>query len=360
MKPARPALRNPARLRRLIGRALSTFGLNLRRLTVLTEAATGPYALTPVIAALAGAERVLTLARGSRWGTAAQADQEVMDLAARWGVATCIHSSKGREDPRLAEADVVTNLGAVRPLDEELLTRLKPTAAIALMWEPWEFRPEDLDLGAARRLGLAVLGTNEHHVHLGTFGYVGTAALKLMLEADLEVRGTRVVVAGGPEFGEPVRDAVRQAGGEATLVAPGALPQVGSLLAEADALVVAHHPHREAILGPGALLEAKALAAWNPGITVVHLSGGVDQGALEAAGLAHVPEFLAPAGYMSVATDHVGPRPLIDLHTAGLRVGADLARARLAGLERAFAERHVLQTCPYSLGFLEEVGTPCA
>lgn len=61
------------RVGRLMKAAIETFELDLAGLTVLTEAATGYCALTPVLAAVAGADRVLALARDSRHGTAAEA-----------------------------------------------------------------------------------------------------------------------------------------------------------------------------------------------------------------------------------------------------------------------------------------------
>ena len=49
---------NETRCHQLINQAISLFALDLSNMIVLTEAATGYYMLTPLIAALAGAERV--------------------------------------------------------------------------------------------------------------------------------------------------------------------------------------------------------------------------------------------------------------------------------------------------------------
>ena len=54
---------------------------------------------------------------------------------------------------------------------------------------------------------------------------------------------------------------------------------------------------------------------------------------------------------MSVTTAYAGARPMIDLHTAGLVVGAELVRARRAGLRGFDAEMSVLRTCPLAQGF---------
>jgi hypothetical protein len=123
---------NILRCRRLIGKAIEATGLDLRGLTVLTEAASGVYKLSPLIAALAGG-RVFTLARDSRYERAEEIVRDTAELAAIWGISYT--PLAGREDERIGEADIVTNLGFVRPLDAPFLRRLKPTVVIPLVHE---------------------------------------------------------------------------------------------------------------------------------------------------------------------------------------------------------------------------------
>lgn|GEM_PF-5393232 len=58
--------------------SIRVFSLDLGKFIVLTEAASGFYALTPLIAALAGAKAVLALTRDSRYGSAAEVKQYTM------------------------------------------------------------------------------------------------------------------------------------------------------------------------------------------------------------------------------------------------------------------------------------------
>ena len=51
----------------------------------------------------------------------------------------------GKDAAPLEDADIVTNSGHLRPLDEEAVGRMKPGAAIPLMYEAWELRPDDVD-----------------------------------------------------------------------------------------------------------------------------------------------------------------------------------------------------------------------
>ena len=345
------------RSRRLIARALGTFGLELCGLTVLTEAASGYFVLTPLIAALAGADAVYAMARDSRYGSAAEVQRNTMGLAERWGVANRLHVLLDRADDRVGRADIVTNLGHVRPLDRVFLRRLKPSAVVPLMWETWEFRPEDLDLAVCRSLGIPVLGTNEHHPDLQTFRFVGMIAVKLLLSAAIEVCRSNVVVLGSGEFGDHAAQALRDSGADVTVLHPDALSETGGdgllsrALKDADAVVVAEHGRRSPVVGGGGAVTVQQFVRGNPAVVVAHICGDVDVEGLRAAGLTCVPSQSAPSGFMSVGTDYVGPRPLIDLHAAGLRVGQEMAKATLMGMSGLAAEEHVLRTCQLAQGF---------
>lgn len=350
--PASP--RNPARCRLLAERAVARLGLDLRGLSVVTEAASGHYALTPLIALLAGARQVLALARDTRFGSAAQAARGVAELAAAWGLGHGLTLLDSREDPRLARGDIVTNSGMLRPLDREFLERLKPGAAVPLMFEAWEHRPEDLDLAHCRRLGIAVAGTDEHHPDLGIFDFLGPLAVKLLLELEVELAQARLAVIGGEEFGEPVRSFLERLAGPVPRlrVGEGLAKELANLAGAAggeglDALVLAEHRHEGLIVGPGGLVTASELARLFPGAALAHISGGVDQAALTAAGVLFAPGRLAPPRRMSVSLDHLGPRPVVYLHAAGLRVGQDLARAAARGLRGEEAVAAAATLCPY-------------
>jgi hypothetical protein len=225
------------------------------------------------------------------------------------------------------------------------------------MWETWEHRPEELDLPAARHLGLAVLGTNERHGALRTLAYTGHIALKLLYELGVEGLGARLVLLGRGPLADESAALLQAAGAHVTAVAPAALDsaRARAALASADALVVLENTTREVLLGPGGRIAAPALAAMNPALAVAHIAGNADRASLVAAGLRCAPERFAPAPHLSVPTDFLGPRPVIDLHTAGLAVGAALARARRAGLDAPRAEAHALAAVPFAQPFVPGV-----
>src|SRR5690349_18288225 len=148
------------RLASLIPQVLGTFQLNLHDLAVLTEAASGPYLATPVLAAAAGARAVYAVAANTPHHRAADVETATRALAERVGVEVTVLQNK--QAHALSDADIVTNTGAVRPIDAATVRALKPTAVVTLMWETWEFLPAQLDLAACRAEGILVLGTDEH------------------------------------------------------------------------------------------------------------------------------------------------------------------------------------------------------
>ena len=193
---------NIERIEKLIGDAINTYDLDLSGLTVFTEAASGNYVVTPLIAALAGSDRVFAITRDSKYGKAADIQNFTLELAQRWGVEDRIEVVPDKSPAILSQVDIVTNLGFVRPIDRSMIAHLKPTAVLPLMWEPWEFREADLDLSECRRAGITVLGTNEREPRLNLFTYVGYLAVKLAFELGIEVYRSRVVIIGSGVFGE--------------------------------------------------------------------------------------------------------------------------------------------------------------
>jgi hypothetical protein len=339
---------NEARCLRLIRNAIVTFDLSLSGLVILTEAATGYYILTPMIAALAGANHVYALTRDSRYGTAREVYEKTMALADRWGIADRIEILFSREDERIGLADIVTNLGFVRPLNTPFLERLKGSAVIPLMFETWEYRSKDLDLNECRRLNIPVAGTNESDDRLQIFSYVGELATKLLFELNIEVFRSSIIVVGGEYFGAAVCNALISAGAYVHQIDVNhgetlESPEAKEALKNAEAMVIADHQSKEILMGPGGQISAQELLSLNPGIVVAHITGGANLQDLQERCIPHRPVQFAPIGYMSVATDYLGPRPLIDLHTAGLRVGQALAYAAREGYSGMFAEKRAAE-----------------
>lgn len=334
-----------ARVARLVDEAVSRFGLDLTGVAVLTETASGPFVVTPLLAARAGAS-VIAVTRDSRFGSADRVRAYTEDWAARLGVAEAIEVHVGSGCERAAEAELVTNLGFVRPIDAPFVRKLRPGAAVSLMCEPWEARSEDVDVGACRAGGVPVLGTDERDPRLQTFRFVGMLALKLLLELEVEVLLSRLVVISSEPFAGPIVDVLGAAGAEVRLVDvtqgtdPGA-PDVADACARADAVVVAEHRVRRTLVGGETGIPLDLLEAGD--VALVHIAGVVEDP--EERLRKHPAGPVAP-GWMSVTTDALGPRPVVDLHAAGLRVGQALVEGMRNLGDAAAAERAALGESP--------------
>jgi hypothetical protein len=319
VRDLRPGL-NRQRMLRLMEAAVARTALDLSGLQVLTEAASGAYAATPVLAAMAGAAGVCALARSSRYGTAEEVGESLLQLARSAGVEASLDIVTALDASRFGRADIVTNSGHLRPLDEPKIGLLKPSAVIPLMYESWELRESDVDLQACRRRGIRVGGTNERHPSVDVFSFLGVMAIRLLHEAGIAVRGSSLLVLCDNDFADSLEETLR-ANGAACDLMPG-LP-AGLPARRYDAALVALRP------GPGPFLrkaDALRLADHSPGCVVAQFWGDVDRTALREAGLPAWPAEAPPAGHMGVLPSAVGPEAIVRLQSGGLKVGEVLAR----------------------------------
>jgi hypothetical protein len=332
------------RTRRVVDQVIAALGLDLDGLVVYTEAASGPYLWTPVLAERAGAAHVYALAADSAYHRAADVETATLDLARGR-----VQVVREKRPEHLAAADVVTNSATLRPITAAEVAALKPTAALPLMWETWEFVESDLDLDACRDRGVIVLGTHEDRAPCDLGPYHGFLAVRLLFELGLEGARTSVALLGQTALGRDIERFLRAAGCD--VEAFGA--PYGDLtpeLARHDALIVAEPADRSLLAGPGGRLEPAALAQVNPDLRIGVIMGEVDAPALRAAGLVVFPERVRGGGRMSYDISVLGPRPVLELYAAGLRVGAATTRARLRGLEVAEAAAEALRD-PLAMDF---------
>ncbi len=182
---------------------------------------------------------------------------------------------------------------------------------------------------ACRARGIPVIGTNESYPGLDVFAYCGWLALKMLFDAQIEVHKSRLLVVSSDQFGPVIANRLAQAGAEVRLLA--SLRDIGAADLTADALIVADYARQDVIIGPGGDVTAAELAAVCPGATVIQFVGQVDVASLTAAGIHVYPGSELGPRRMALTLAGLGPRPVIELHAAGLKVGELAARARLAG-----------------------------
>lgn len=319
----RPGL-HPARLAALVSAAVRRCRLDLSGRVVLTEAASGPYVVTPVLAALGGAERVYALARPTRYGTVAELTEQTLVLADAVGRADRIEIVTEKTPELLAEADVVTNSGHVRPIDSATVAAMRPGSAVPLMYEEWELRESDVDVLACQRRGVRVAGTNERHGHVDVFSFLGVMAVSQLLAAGVAVHGSRILLLCDNPFRPFIARGL--AGCGATVKACDRLPL--RLDGEYDAVVVALRPGRDLVL-PAESVEVLARAA--PGAVVTQFWGDIDRAACQRAGVPYWPADPPEPCHMGVLPSAVGPEPVVRLQAGGLKVGELLTRREPLG-----------------------------
>jgi hypothetical protein len=338
---------------RLAGRSIARHELDLHDMTVLTEAATGYYRATATVAALAGAA-VVAVARDSGSGTRQEAHEQTLYLARLAGVQDRVSFVGSRLQAPLDAIDIVTDVVGVRPIDDSVIRSLRETAVVALMSTVTDWHPSDVDAVGCRRAGIAVAGVDEDGIDLHRYAVLRIAWF--LLELGVEIVGSTILLAADGIVYPKVARALAQMGARVLVAGPdgpGRVSLYGAekvgddlgdtgvrrLLRDIDALLTFTEEPDKDIVGASAAISASELAALAPHVAVAVHSGGVDRRGLAEAGLRVFPESDPENGHSTHAVGELVPAPNIELHTAGLRVGEVMARARRRGSSPLAAEQ---------------------
>ena len=154
--------------------AIRDLKLDLSELTILTEAATGLFALSPIIAQMAGAKKIYALSQDTKYGSIAEVCEQIDAIINYFNLdVNAIQIINKTKFSLYDEIDIVTNLGNVRPINEAILSQLKPGAIISYMCEAWEIRNDDIDLDYCKKHNISVFATNEDHPLVNCFRETG-------------------------------------------------------------------------------------------------------------------------------------------------------------------------------------------
>lgn len=313
---------------------IKQLGLNLRGKTVLTEAANGPYSVTPLIAGMAGAA-VVAYGQSTDYGRTADVFAELEERLQACGITGC------RLVDRLApgdinQADIITNSGHLRPLDENKLKHCKAGAVISLMYEAWELRETDIDLAYCRTHKISVGGLNERHPAVGVFEYLGDMAAELITRSGLPLRGEKIVLMCNNEFGPYIAKTLLAKGVELGVLAvpthreryPGEArwlvnspgePQDESFRS-AKGLLFTAYPFDQKWISEYGPYPISYFQEHFPDARILRFAGDIDTAALDEAGIPYYPNQVKP-GHMGILPSDVGYEPVIRLQAGGLRVG---------------------------------------
>jgi len=312
-----------------IENTISELSLNLSGMSVLTEVGSGPYMLTPLIAAIGGADRVYSIGKDSRFGTADELYKTLREYTESIGVDDKVFFSSKVTKEFAENSNIVTNLGFVRPINDSFLKFLPKDSMVSLMWEPWEFRENDIDLNACKKRHIPVVATNERDPRLNIFKYVGLTVLKLLFESEIEVFKSKVLIVGSGEFLKETAEVLKDNRSNVHVLivdekyhenSKTVMTKVNSF----DAVVLVEHHSKQLLIGDYGLSVDWINSAESQ---LIHLCGNVDYRQCNDLKLSRQPAIEVSPGYMTVATDYVGARPVIDLHAAGLKVGQEVIEA---------------------------------
>ncbi len=288
-----------------ISRALvHEFRLDLSHHTVLTEAATGPFAATAAMAAFSGA-KVYAIAKPSPFGSRRNATTHTLRLAQGLGVADRIHVFPSIEKVPLGNVDIITNSGHVRPISAKWIRKVSSHAVVSLMMEPWEVRPSDVDLRALQNRSIPFAGVNERGRKVNVFSY-----LVPLLAREIR-KGDRVFLRSAPAFSPYLRRAISLA-----------RAKQARRISEANVFVIA--------VGPTDRITKRELHPFPAGKKVIQLWGDIE--GTRAPQWRWIPTISPRKGHMGLRLDDLGPEPAIRLAAAGLKVGELLSKARAKGL----------------------------
>jgi len=177
-----------------------------------------------------------------------------------------------------------------------------------------------VDIAACLEYNIPIMGNNQSYSDVGIFEFCGPLVVKMLFMAGLEVKGNRVAVVSQDKFGEVITEYLQSCQANVLRIINKESSN-SKITSRMDAIIVAQYQSKETIIGPGGWIEPHQLAIEHPECTVIQLCGKVDTESLAIYNIRYVPERSIGIHRMAYTLAHLGPKPVIDLHAAGLKVG---------------------------------------
>lgn len=308
--------------------------LDLKSKLVLTEAATGPYFITPFIAAIAGAE-VIAFVKDSRYGKAEEVIKMNESIRDKYCENLRLIFTDRLDEKILSKADIITNSGHLRPLDKSKLSHVKSDCVIPLMYEAWEYRESDLDLKYCKEKKIIVGATNERHSNVEVFKYLGDMAIKLILDSGLSLYKNRFVLICNNDFGPFIANTlskVSEAVGvidnperkylyneEVDFIGDFPDVKIPEKYRDADGIIFTAYPFDKIWIGSEAAeISAEKINSEFNNPFILRFAGDVDTKTLTAMNIPYYPDEVI-SGHMGILPSDIGFDPVIKLQAGGLK-----------------------------------------
>lgn len=363
-------IKNIKNFEKIIKNSISKINLDLTDLIILTEAATGNWISTPLIASFANAKQVICISKDTKYGKSFDIQKNFKQITSYFDIADKIHVFDKLDSNLISKADIVTNSGHVRPIDRKFIDAMKKTAVITLMWEPWEFRSNELDLSYCWNKGISILGVNEDNNILNVMRYTGKNILKIFLNHNISINNKKIILVGENRSIFPMISFLIKNGAVIYIVSSTLKNQlqklgikiIGEKLSESklsqflkicDIILINSAPIHSDVIGGKKGLSISKLQSLNPNVIIVVYFGAVDYQQIKKHKINCYPNNEVKQGYMPWTLDFLGPQPTIELNCLGLKVGEILSKNRLSGLDPKNTEKKSLES-GFCLDFSEE------
>lgn len=324
-------------------KVISELELDLTNKTILTEAATGAYVVTPIIAAAAGA-KVIAFTKSTKYGTADDVKNQTNEIVKLFSEKLDINIVEELTPELLKGVDIITNSGHLRPINENILQHVKAGMVISYMYEAWEYRKEDLDLDFCKKKQIAVVATNERHPNIDVFNYLGELAVKLIHNADKCLYRNKFIIVSNNDFGYHIAKTLVKLCSKVGVIDlaqnknkyPDQIDWLGAFPSihipddykDAEAVIFTAYPFENTWIQKNGVIEAECFAKLiNP--FILRYAGHLDTSYLDKNSIQYYP-IAVKCGHMGILLSEIGYDSIIRLQAGGLKS----AELRIKNLEQ--------------------------
>lgn len=322
------------RAKKIISNTVENLKLDLSGLTILTEVGTRLFNYIPIIAQIAGARKVYAFAKDSSYGTAEEAINACKEKLSYYHLGGEVIEFASNILPVhfISKAQIITNSGNLRPLDKNKLKIATSETVIPLMYEKWELRESDLDVQFCKEGNIKIAGTWENYPGLEIFNYCKNLIIKLAFEAGFEVKSNKIIVWSNDDFGDLAIEGFTQLDAKEVIMVNKA-SDLYENLEDTDFIFFCDYKSEEKLFASqNAIIDTEKIKEINPGVSIIHLCGDIDNEHLKKEGINVFPDKKGYSVRMTYTLAHLGVSPTLKLLAAGLKVGECLLKGNSSEL----------------------------
>ncbi len=286
----------------------------------MTEAGTGNFLYTGIIALISKAENVTIWINDTRHGKAKKIKKEFEAIAQELGHNNFLVRVNERPIKDISSSDIITNLGHVRPLDAQFLSNTKKSAVIPLMCEKWELRNQDIDIEYCKQKQIKVSGTWENHPKLKIFDNCGYLVAKLCFDFGFEIYQNDILIISNDKFGKTIFKKLKKF--EPNRIELKKISDIKETRNKPELIIIADYTYKQQIIGAQGALSLNFLK----GKHILHLCGEIDFLFCKKNKISIYPKKNGYSFRMSKTLGYLGLKPVIDLHASGLKVGYNMLK----------------------------------